>query len=66
MRRSGYEITAEVKINKMAEKAEGWFKHARRKREKQRQVIHMRALGTRQSARGLVLAVHLIWFVRTV
>ena len=28
MRRSGYEITAEVKINKMAEKAEGWFKIA--------------------------------------
>ena len=33
MRRSGYEITAEVKINKMAEKAEGWFKHAWRKKE---------------------------------
>ena len=36
------------------------------KNEKQRQVIHIRALGTRQSVRGLVLAVHLIWFVRTV
>ena len=28
VRKSGYEITTEVKRNKMAEKGEGWLKHA--------------------------------------
>ena len=34
VRRSGYEIMTEVKRNKMAEKGEGWLKHAWRKERK--------------------------------
>jgi len=51
---------AKVKINKMAEKAEVQFK---KKREKKRQVLHLRVLGIRQTVRDLVFAVHCFFFV---
>jgi len=51
---------AKVKINKMAEKDEVQFK---RKKRENRQVLHVRVLGLRQSVRGLVLAVHCFFFV---
>ena len=60
VRRTGYEmLDAEVKINKMAEKAEVQFK----KNRKNRHVLHVRVLGIRQSVRGLVFAVHCFFFV---
>ena len=63
LRRKGWKNwvrDAKVKINKIAEKAEVQFK---KKREKKRQVLHLRVLGIRQSVRGLVFAVHCFFFV---
>ena len=51
----------EVKINKMAEKAEV-SSSVHEKIGKNRHVLHVRVLGIRQSVRGLVFALHCFFF----